>query len=382
MADQNSSGRPQKRLKTDHQAYDPHPLGSAAVDDMDSANRVSGTSGSSGDTEPLSPRRFAEYQGQDKLPVGASGASGSRHVSSRGPGLFGPTSPTFPPPADRGIPRFLSSLDTSQQHRVQNVEDPFISPQGSEGPGSPIRESIEKENTNQRRVMWAEQSSQSQREGQLLTAPAPPFGPLERRDYERRQNSLPLAQVTQGRPYSMEPPSVPILPQPSPLKRAFVRGGSVPQEIPNVPDAGVGYDHSGFTNRSPGTQPNRSTYAGIQTESFERRRMLESINVARNALSNLAASMTGKTGEEARSPDDSDSEVRLLPKEARRRRPSLGFNFDPESERQRELEERTEAEGPGPMAVIGECKYLWFGVIFIFVGMFLCLFLYSFGVIK
>lgn len=382
MADQNSSGRPQKRLKTGHQAYNPHILGSAAVDDMDFANRDSGTCGSSRDTEPLSPRHFAEYQGQDKLPAAASGASGSRHVSSRGPRLFGPTSPTFPPPADRGIPLFLSSLDTTQQHRIQNVEDPFKSPQGSEGLGSPNRESIEKDSTNQRRVMWAEQSSQSQREGQLLTAPAPPFSPLEHRDYERRQISPSLAQVTPGRPCSMEPPSVPILRQPSPPKRAFVRGGSVPQEIPSVPGTCVGSYHSSFTNRFPGTQPNRSTYAGIQAESFERRRMLESINVARNALSNLTKSITGKTEEEARSPDDSDNEVRLLSKEARRRRPSLGFNFDPESERQRELEERAEAEEPGPMAVVGECKYIWFVVIFIFVAMFLCLFLYSFGVIK
>ncbi|KAL1967550.1 hypothetical protein VTN77DRAFT_3065 [Rasamsonia byssochlamydoides] len=370
MADENSSDRPSKRLKTGRKPNNPRLVGSAAVDCKDFANRGSGTSAStcaaSGDTELLRPSYFAEHQGQANLPPAASA---SRHVSPKDNAKFSLSYSLSPSYRDNS--RSVSSPETTQKYRVQDVEDPFISPLGSEGLGSPYRESIEEDNTSQRRVMWTEERSRSQRERQLLTVPPPPFSPLERWDYERRRNSpsLTQAQVTQGRPRSMEPPSVPILSQPSPPKRAFVRGSSVPQETACVPETDGRCYHAGFTHRSPGARPNVCTYDGIQ----------ESLDALRNTIANL----TGRTGEEIGVRDDSSSDERPPSKEAaQRRRPSVGLNFDPESERQRELEERAAAEVYGQMSPIGECRYLWFGVILIFVAMFLCLFLYSFGVIK
>lgn len=58
------------------------------------------------------------------------------------------------------------------------------------------------------------------------------------------------------------------------------------------------------------------------------------------------------------------------------------LTFDPVLERQRELEERDAAEGYGQKVLVGKYKYMWFTVMFVFIAMFLCLFLYSFGILK
>lgn len=65
-----------------------------------------------------------------------------------------------------------------------------------------------------------------------------------------------------------------------------------------------------------------------------------------------------------------------------RRSIPTAFAFDPILERQRELEERDAADGYEPSVPIGKFKYLWFAVIFVFIAMFLCLFLYEFQVLK
>jgi hypothetical protein len=65
-----------------------------------------------------------------------------------------------------------------------------------------------------------------------------------------------------------------------------------------------------------------------------------------------------------------------------RRSTPTAFAFDPILERQRELEERDAADGYGRSVPIGKFKYLWFAVIFVFIAMFLCLFLYTFQVLK
>jgi hypothetical protein len=68
-------------------------------------------------------------------------------------------------------------------------------------------------------------------------------------------------------------------------------------------------------------------------------------------------------------------------KDVRRSSPT-SLTFDPVLERQRELEERDAAEGYGQTVAVGKYKYLWFAVIFMFIAMFLCLFLYTFGILK
>ncbi|KAL2003076.1 hypothetical protein VTN02DRAFT_5092 [Thermoascus thermophilus] len=82
------------------------------------------------------------------------------------------------------------------------------------------------------------------------------------------------------------------------------------------------------------------------------------------------------------SPADRDEEERW--KEVYRRPPrGLGGSFDPEEDHQRELEEQSLAEEHGQMEPLcGKYRALWSVVVSSFVGMFVCLLLYSFGIIK
>jgi hypothetical protein len=93
-------------------------------------------------------------------------------------------------------------------------------------------------------------------------------------------------------------------------------------------------------------------------------------------------SVTKKQTESSSSLPEDHSSGLLRNEEPPQQIASLAFNFDADLERQRELEERALAEGHSFMQPLGEYKCLWFVVVTIFVGMFLCLFLYAFRIIK
>jgi hypothetical protein len=376
MADQSSSGPRAKRLKTDSKSYKPRLLASGALNHIDFENNGSEIPGSphvaSVTAEPFIPAPFAGYQIYTSPSSTASGTSASSHISPRDIRKFGPS--YSPDSQDDSLG--VSGSGTIQQNHAQHPENPFKSPRTLKGSGSTHGNLTEEDNTNQHRAMFRGQNSRSPRERQLSTAPPPRFGPLERRDYEGRRNSFPSAQTVQDRLGSRQPPSVPIPLQPSRPRRAFVRGNCAPPEAADIPESDGGFYDADFPHCPPGARPNRIP-SEDQPGWFTRSGMYEGLQAI---FSNLS-SRTGRTGEEIRIPDDSSSLERHLSKEARRR-PSVGLNFDLESERQFELDERAAAEGHSHTGPIGECRYLWFGVIFVFGGMFLCLFLYSFGILK
>lgn len=195
--------------------------------------------------------------------------------------------------------------------------------------------------------------------------------PKTREELREKINVGPLDNTV----YTLEDPLPPIPPAPT-FSGAQVRKSSIPESSVSLsteptfyyPD----YDRPSLAVQPGVDAPGRGGPASIARKALDQ---------MRTAIAGWANNRIPRRGSEA-APIISHSYTEERRSKEAHRSPldSLGSYFNFDEERQQELLEREEEEGYHvPM---GKYKYLWLTVLFLFVGMFCCLFLYSFKIIR
>lgn len=207
---------------------------------------------------------------------------------------------------------------------------------------------------------------------ELLTAPRPQSSPLQKRDFDHHMHSRPLTQTANGHSLSegsrVLPSQLRLPPKSYRRERSEPRG------------SGNGLYSTKLVPEWQASRPDRRNYEELESGS-SRTCILTRLHALQEMILDTITSVTKKHTElSSNLPANSSSD--LLRKERQHQVGSLPLPFDVDLERRRELEERVAAEGHSFMQPLGEYKCLWFVVVSTFVGMFLCLFLYAFHIIR